>query len=87
MINKDEWLNDECSKVKLSSKSISPIQFALLAIFCLLIGGVSVVYCKDDFIDRSTETIDAFRATWECSKCGYRNYEGIERCSVCGKKR
>lgn len=87
MINKDEWLHDECRKVKLQKHGISTVQFVILSIFCLLVGGVSFVYCKDDFFTESAVESDELRATWTCVKCGFKNYEGIERCSVCGRKR
>ncbi|MCC5833085.1 MAG: hypothetical protein JJU12_08625 [Chlamydiales bacterium] len=29
----------------------------------------------------------AARKSWICTKCKYRNYEGIEKCGVCGNSR
>lgn len=87
MIDKDEWLKEECRKVKLTKKSISSKQFIILSSFCILLGWVSFLYCKDDFFDKPIAHLDDSRDTWQCSKCGYKNYEGIERCGVCGKRR
>jgi hypothetical protein len=87
MIDKNEWLRDECRKVRLSKCKISRLQFVILLVFCLLLGGASFLYCRDDFIDRSVHIIEDSRDTWECGRCGYKNYEGIERCAICGKKR
>jgi len=28
-----------------------------------------------------------FPRTWTCKQCGYENYEGIERCGLCGRER
>ena len=87
MIDKDEWLSDECRKVRVYKRKITRLQFIILAIFCFLLGGFSFLYCIDDFIDRSCDKIEDSRNTWTCNTCRYKNYEGIEKCAICGKKR
>ena len=35
----------------------------------------------------SSDLNNFFPNTWECNQCKYDNYEGINRCGVCGNKR
>lgn len=65
------------------SKSHQDI-WALIVLLLICITGLVVAeYREHDQI----EMRGCWGETWECSQCGYENYEGISRCGICGKGR
>lgn len=38
-------------------------------------------------VKTALEMPQARRSTWICTKCKYRNYDGVDKCGICGKPR
>jgi len=38
-------------------------------------------------LEEALETPECRRKSWVCTRCKYRNYDGINNCAVCGKPR
>lgn len=35
-------------------------------------------------LEKPNPKVAVWGDTWECKSCGYENYEGINRCPICG---
>lgn len=80
------WLRNEIQKIKFCHKcSKGQVIFLFLMVAGLFFCTFS--HCKDDFIKEPESICNEGRPVWVCGKCGYQNYVGIDRCSVCGTKR
>lgn len=74
----------EMKKNKLfKSKGYQDIYMLIFLLFICMTGILISEYKQVDPIDLR----GCWGGTWDCSKCGYENYEGIPRCGICGKRR
>lgn len=79
-----ELMNEmRCRKPRKGLLKILDNRLWLMMAMLLFISSSFVVHSEIPFIGFR----DYFPATWICSNCGYDNYEGIDRCAVCGEKR
>lgn len=85
----NDWLIKETEKIKLRTlkKNISKHQILSCFVLCFVFLFLTAIHCKEDFRKEESSQINEGRSVWVCSKCGFRNYEGIERCGICGTER
>lgn len=81
----NEWLTNEIIKLKRTPRYITTAQLVFLSLFTLCLLGTTILFCRDDF--KHNLVLDEGRQIWICGSCGFRNYEGIERCGMCGTMR
>jgi hypothetical protein len=71
---------------KSKPRTLSMAQKALIALL-LVLGTAKACACIAPMMPYTVPTSGIFPETWICENCGYDNYEGIERCAVCGVKK
>lgn len=87
-MKQNEWLFKEVQKIKLrASKNVTRHQIVICFALCFLFLFLTAIHCKEDFTREERSGTQEARSVWVCPKCGFRNYDGIERCGVCGTER
>jgi rubrerythrin len=63
-------------------------------IWCIKIIVMLIMLCSLSYMNahdmhpiNSMKNTGIWGDTWECKRCGYENYEMINKCSVCGTKK
>lgn len=89
----DDYIKEENDKFKRDKINKKQDEFKINALILLLIITIGICFFTPVFSSqtihyRCRETVQAFPRifpnTWDCKKCGYENYEGINKCPICG---
>lgn len=94
-IFKNEWLDAEVTtikreaKEKMNDRESMKLFYKFLAMLIVLLFLTLKVFAEPIEVSNGCNVAGWFPNTWKCSNhaCGYENYEGIEYCALCGKRR
>lgn len=94
-IFKNEWLDAEVGLVKkeavekMNERDSMRLFYKFLAMLIVLLFIALKGFGQSVEVNSGCNVAKWFPQTWQCSNpaCGYENYEGIDYCALCGKRR
>lgn len=92
---KNEWLDGEVAtikreaKKKMNERESMKLFYKFLAMLIILLFLTLKAFGEPIAVRGGCNVAGLFPNTWRCSNqaCGYENYEGIDYCALCGKRR
>jgi len=92
---KNEWLDAEVKTIKkeagqrMNDKDSMRLFYKFLAMLIILLFLTLKAFAEPIEVRSGCNVAGWFPNTWRCSNpaCGYENYEGINYCALCGKRR
>lgn len=90
-----EWLFREEKEIQEEMKYTrkaprSHIKFIIYILAYFFVSSISAQQTSTSrcpHCERPIEMRGIFGDTWVCENCGYENYDGINRCGICGERR